>query len=225
MCILTFTDNENSKIITFTRDEDPNRPFENMKVQSNGLICPLDLLNKGTWIGFNGKQISMLQNGALEKHKRKDHYDRSRGLILMDVLNGKKIEAVFFDIKGLEIEPFSMSNFDIFNNLFTIYAYDGDNYIKTIYNGIYNVINLSSTLYDEYNKNRIKKAYLEHKSHDSKSLIDFHLKYKINQTDGISHPLVCSTSITQFIVTGSDIYYKFINLLTNQIVEGKTGLI
>ncbi|HEY1047865.1 MAG TPA: NRDE family protein [Bacteroidia bacterium] len=224
MCILTFTDNENSKIITFTRDEDPNRPFENMKVHSNGLICPMDLKNNGTWIGFNGQQISMLQNGALEKHKRKDHYDRSRGLILMDVLKGKKIEQVFLDLKGLEIEPFSLSNYDVSNNLFTIYAYDGENCVKTIHNDLNKIINLSSTLYDNDNKIRIRKAYLELNAYSPNDLIEFHLKYKINQTEGIFHPLVSSTSVTQFVVSRSEIQYKFINLLTDQIVEGRTEL-
>ena len=225
MCILTFVETKDSKIITFTRDEDPDRNFENMKLRSNGLICPLDLQNKGTWIGCNGLQISMLQNGALEKHKRKSHYDKSRGLILMEILNGKKIDEVFDELKGMEIEPFTLSIFEIKDSLFTIYTYDGENSIKKINDESNSLINLSSTLYDNSSKIRIKNDFIKAALSEPDDLIDFHLKYKINQVNGISHPLVCSTSITQFVVTYSTINYKFINLLSNQIIVGKSDII
>lgn len=224
MCILTFVENNDSRIITFTRDEDPNRPFENIKIRSNGLICPLDLQNNGTWIGFNGRQISMLQNGAFEKHERKVHYDKSRGLILMDVLEGKKIEAVFEELKNLKIEPFTLGHYELKDHLFTIYAYDGDNYVKIINKNCNNLINLSSTLYDISNKERINNAFIEAEASSPNELIDFHLKYKINQLNGISHPIVCSTSITQFVINKSNVTYKFINLLTDETIEGSSEI-
>ena len=113
MCTVVFIPKNNKLIFASLRDESPvrQRAISPEIFNSNDLefLAPQDSFAGGTWLGVNDrKNVIILLNGGFENHKRADHYRKSRGLIVMELLASETpaIDWVLIDLK--DIEPFTL---------------------------------------------------------------------------------------------------------------------
>jgi uncharacterized protein with NRDE domain len=151
MCTVVFIPENDKFYFASLRDESPLRskaliPEINISNEVH-YLSPKDSKEGGTWVGVNNLGIVIiLLNGGLRKHKRKDYYRKSRGLIVNELLSSD-MPLVDWSLLRLEdIEPFTLVVFDK-NNLFQL-VWDGTQRIKTQLNTFISHIWSSSTLYD-----------------------------------------------------------------------------
>ncbi len=103
---------KNGFILTSNRDETPLREtFPPKTYVENGveLVYPKDKLAGGTWIGTSSKnRLVCVLNGAFTKHKRKESYKKSRGLIAKEILQTSNLLEYIEHLNLEGIEPFTM---------------------------------------------------------------------------------------------------------------------
>jgi uncharacterized protein with NRDE domain len=113
MCTVSFVRTNNSVIITSNRDEHKQRenaaaPAFNILLNKK-IIFPKDTRAGGTWFAAadNGT-VAVLLNGAFKKHIAAPPYRKSRGLILLQIIEADK-PLLFFNGLNLDnIEPFTI---------------------------------------------------------------------------------------------------------------------
>ncbi|MBO9201629.1 MULTISPECIES: NRDE family protein [Niastella] len=112
MCTVTFIRAADNIYITSNRDEKHWRssafPPAVYQYPSGKLLFPKDGDAGGTWIAAheNGNAIVFL-NGGFERHQPKPPYRKSRGLILLDLLDSINPVFGFRLISLQQIEPFT----------------------------------------------------------------------------------------------------------------------
>jgi uncharacterized protein with NRDE domain len=112
MCTVTYVPQNDGFILTSNRDEKKYRPTISPKVYIENaikLIYPKDVKAGGTWIAANknGACIVLL-NGAFENHQKKQSYRKSRGSILLEVIEAENPVDYFYDLNLNNIEPFTL---------------------------------------------------------------------------------------------------------------------
>lgn len=113
MCTVTFLPLSNTDfILTSNRDEQrlretlPPKIYEEDGVE---MLFPKDKVAGGTWIGLSSKKrLVCVLNGGFQKHKRKDNYSKSRGLIAKELLKENSLQAYLENLDLLGVEPFTM---------------------------------------------------------------------------------------------------------------------
>ena len=113
MCTVSFVRTKNSAIITSNRDEHIQR--ENAAapalhiLPNKKIIFPKDARAGGTWFAAadNGT-VTVLLNGAFKKHIAKPPYRKSRGLILLEIIEADKPLSFFHNLNLNNIEPFTV---------------------------------------------------------------------------------------------------------------------
>lgn len=113
MCTVTFLPLSNTDfILTSNRDEQRLRETLPPKIyEENGIemLFPKDKVAGGTWIGISSKKrLVCVLNGGFNKHKRKDNYSKSRGLIAKELLKENAIQPYIKNLDLLGVEPFTM---------------------------------------------------------------------------------------------------------------------
>lgn len=114
MCTVTFLPfSEQGFILTSSRDVSYNRApaLEPKTYLEEGirLLYPKDGEAGGTWIGASAQQrLICLLNGGFENHQNKTNYQRSRGLVVKDLLKAKSFSSAVLEISLEEIEPFTL---------------------------------------------------------------------------------------------------------------------
>jgi len=117
MCTVTFIPVNNKIIITSNRDEKHWRmpaiapvPYE---MGTGKILFPKDADAGGTWIAVheNGNVVVFL-NGGLIKHEPKPPYKKSRGLVLIDMIDHESPHHYFLVCDLENIEPFTAIIFD-----------------------------------------------------------------------------------------------------------------
>ena len=114
MCTVTFLPlSESDFVLTSSRDVGFKREraeFPSTVVNNNvELYFPRDGKAGGTWIGTSrGNRLICLLNGGFKNHKRKEHYRKSRGLIVLDLLIAEDFEKCCMEIDLDNIEPFTL---------------------------------------------------------------------------------------------------------------------
>jgi hypothetical protein len=112
MCTVTFIPVNNTVYLSSNRDEKMRRSLAvPPKVYSSplgNLLFPRDADAGGTWIAArdNGNAIVFL-NGGFVAHAPMPHYGKSRGLILLDLLNEPEPVDAFNSLELDLIEPFT----------------------------------------------------------------------------------------------------------------------
>ncbi|WP_276485865.1 NRDE family protein [Paraflavitalea pollutisoli] len=112
MCTVTFIPTPDKIILTSNRDEQQRRsqaiPPAVYDLPSGRLLFPKDIDAGGTWIAAheNGNAIVLL-NGGWVAHTPQPPYRKSRGLILLDLLDSTMPYQYFSPIKLEGIEPFT----------------------------------------------------------------------------------------------------------------------
>lgn len=114
MCTVTFFPlQEGGFILTSNRDERMSRSLvlkpEAYSFGSQRLYFPRDQESKGTWIASSSaRKTFCLLNGAFEYHKSEPPYRKSRGLVLLEMLQAADAEW-YLQNEGLSgIEPFTL---------------------------------------------------------------------------------------------------------------------
>ena len=113
MCTVTYIPNKEGFHLTSNRDEHISRgqaiaPRE-YRGGKNTLLYPKDADKNGSWIAAksNGDMVVLL-NGAFVKHPRQAAYRRSRGLVLMDIINAEYPDQFYNTLNLYGIEPFTI---------------------------------------------------------------------------------------------------------------------
>lgn len=112
MCTVTFIPSAGKVFLTSNRDEKNWRKDAAVpsvyEFTSGKLLFPKDADAGGTWIAIheNGNAIVFL-NGGFIAHTPKPPYRKSRGLILLDLIEGATPYNSFLAIKLNNIEPFT----------------------------------------------------------------------------------------------------------------------
>ena len=117
MCTVSYIPKSEGYIVTFNRDEAPDRTAEPPKkrILKNGLVltAPKDLLKGGTWIAIdaNGRTACLL-NGGFAKHIRKNEYRKSRGYLVIDAFEAANFNAFLANLFLEDMEPFTLLLFE-----------------------------------------------------------------------------------------------------------------
>ena len=112
MCTVTFIPGKEKIIITSNRDEKHWRMHATApaiyQLNTGKVLFPKDGDAGGTWIAMheNGNAVIFL-NGGFEPHTPKPPYRKSRGLILLDLIDGLDPCNGFMAINLNNIEPFT----------------------------------------------------------------------------------------------------------------------
>lgn len=217
MCILSIVSSGSDTILTFNRDEDPDRPFSPpVKLLENDILCPLDLASGGTWIGKNNTHIMCLQNGALQKHKRDLPYDKSRGLILLELLKGRDPKQVFDAIKPFKVEPFTITSLEIQSRKIELYIYNGKSIVKESVASGEVFFRCSSTLYSPAAVGNLDKAFRARHLTEAAHLWQFHFEMRIGGPANTFLSRPSTSSITQFVAGAQGISCRFMDMLSHQ---------
>lgn len=112
MCTVTYIPQNDGFILTSNRDEKTYRSTIPPKIyteKATRLLYPKDKKAGGTWIVAteNGTCIVLL-NGAFENHQKKQSYRKSRGAILLEVIEAENPIDYFNETNLLDIEPFTL---------------------------------------------------------------------------------------------------------------------
>ena len=113
MCTVTFVAAKNSYFITSNRDENLMRKpalIPQLYRQKNTiLLYPKDAEAGGTWIAINDKgHAVVLLNGAFIKHVSLPPYQRSRGLVCIEIISSAAPVKCFHHVNLTQIEPFTL---------------------------------------------------------------------------------------------------------------------
>jgi len=112
MCTVTFIPSKNNIFLTSNRDEKYWRSAatqpEDYSFKTGKIIFPKDGDAGGSWFAVheNGNTVVFL-NGGFIKHTPQPPYRKSRGLILLDLIDNDSPLHTFLKIDLGEIEPFT----------------------------------------------------------------------------------------------------------------------
>lgn len=152
MCTVTFIPNENGVFLTSNRDEKIIRslayPPIVYKTERNLLVYPKDSLANGTWICLNANgNAAILLNGAFYRHHSNPPYRKSRGLVLLEIIDSINPLSFFDDLDLDDIEPFTVVLYA--NSLLHELRWDGVKKYINMKDVAVRHIWCSATLYDE----------------------------------------------------------------------------
>ncbi|MFM9984762.1 MAG: NRDE family protein [Flavobacteriales bacterium] len=227
MCTVTWVKTFDNIVVTSNRDEHIGRPaahFPHVVQQKNQqLLFPKDGLAGGTWFAISDLgRIAVLLNGAFEKHIRKPTYNRSRGLILLDILMHEVPLEIFQTMDFSEVEPFTLIYYEgkAVNEL----RWDaGQKYTKELDPEEHHIWS-SSTLYEADIRQKRDALFhefvLTENSMNENALLGFHQfnhgdfenGFVIDRNTGLK-----TVSITQTVISENEINMRYHDLLGNSI--------
>ncbi len=219
MCIVSFVIDDNKFILTFNRDESALRPATAPHWINEGgkqIFAPIDNSKGGTWIGFNGKRIFCLQNGAFEKHIRHTPYRMSRGILLKQLLL-EELMMEDLNSKILDnIEPFTLSAFDKDTCLLDVLRFDSQTVTRNQYSPQSGIVICSATLYDSEARAIIQKRFNDLPDKHAEELMNFNKQHRIGSANNTFTTVVPTVSITQFIWDNAGIHSRYYDCQTGE---------
>ncbi len=113
MCTVTFCKVGNQVVLTSNRDEKMSRPLalfpQKIQLKNTTIFAPVDPLAGGTWFGVKeNKTVIVLLNGAETKHIATPPYNRSRGVVLLEILDSENVIHAWNRVDLNEVEPFTL---------------------------------------------------------------------------------------------------------------------
>lgn len=226
MCTVSFVSAGTKKIITSNRDENIQRKNAAApaveKINGHEIIFPKDAKAGGSWFAASDKAvISVLLNGAFNKHIPVPPYRKSRGLVLLDIITAADPLAYFSEDNLLQIEPFTVVLFQ--PGFLHELRWDGEQTYKKALDISGNYIWSSATLYSDeviaYRKNLFEKFIENNKTPDAESIHRFHAENNRDEENGfvINRKTGMKTfSITQAISRPGGIDFLHNDLLQHQ---------
>lgn len=149
MCTVSFVPSNDKIIITSNRDEVVLRtaiPPQTYLVSGKKITFPKDPKGGGTWYAVaDNSTVLVLLNGAEEKHKHQPPYNRSRGLIVLELISNVSPIEHWKAIDLENVEPFTLVLFQN-SELFQL-RWNGNTKNRLDLDASQNHIWSSSTLY------------------------------------------------------------------------------
>lgn len=226
MCTVTFIKSGDALILTSNRDESLKRALANIPevyiLNNKKILFPKDPRNGGTWIAINeNKSVVILMNGASTKHTPKENYSKSRGLIVLELIQTDNIENNWEKIELTTIEPFTLVVFE--NNTLFQMQWDGEIKTKKELNMAYPYIWSSATLYTQMMKTEREKWFIsflnENKQISAKKILEFHTKTAPkNKEFGllISRESNIVTQCVSQIIIAENVVFNYIDLINEK---------
>jgi uncharacterized protein with NRDE domain len=220
---------KDSVIITSNRDENIQRktaaaPAFHL-LPNKKIIFPKDAKAGGTWFAAadNGV-VAVLLNGAFVKHIARPPYRKSRGLVLLDIIEADDPFLFFKEIDLDNIEPFTIVLYQS-ANLYEL-RWDGNNKYEKLLDASENYIWSSATLYSDEVINVRKKLFEQfiqtEKNITGGTVHDFHNYDHGDAENGfiIDRQTGMKTfSITQAVVIADAVKFLHTDLLQHQQFE------
>jgi uncharacterized protein with NRDE domain len=228
MCTVTYIKYNDQYFFTSNRDENINRQsayHPQKKVSGNfTYYYPEDPLGKGTWFCVkNNGAICILLNGAHKKHVPNGPYLKSRGIILLDLIENQHIVLAWQELNLEKIEPFTIVSF--FEGVLYQFRWDGVQKEQLELNSDEVHIWSSATLYsDEVIAKRKSwfSAFLKANDFkiDGNKMLTFHTEtekddvengLQINRND-----LIRTKNITQCVLEKNQFTITHMDMLTDE---------
>ena len=196
MCLVSFVPLSNSIVITSSRDESTGRKkpimIHDWIRTKKSLTFPQDVKG-GTWIGHdNFNNFLVILNGARLKHERANAYRKSRGLIVLDLLDADDIPLAWENVDLMDIEPFTLLHYSSEGNLWE-WVWDGKNKLTNQLDIKKGHCWLSSTLYtpEEWTTMKHKFQDVLPTLTNAEVIRSFHLEHRYEDKPcGIIHPII-----------------------------------
>jgi Transport and Golgi organisation 2 len=224
MCTVSFVFSNGKAIVTHNRDEKTARESalepKKYSINTTEIYFPKDQKAGGTWFAVSEKgTILVLLNGADEKHIQKPSYQKSRGLIVLDMISSESPIDFWSEINLENVEPFTLVLFQ--NEKLYQLRWNEIEKSKIELDTSKCHIWSSSTLYPK--EIREKRAQWFYDFLDSKSIIseanlfDFHRNTEnentengliINRNDKLK-----TLSITQVVVQNEEVALSYSDLI------------
>lgn len=164
---------------------------------------PVDGSKRGTWVYTNDEETVFLFNGGFEKHKHQPPYDRSRGKIMLEVLDFSGHDEFLEQVHLDGVEPFTQL-FIQHNGTQRILelVWDGTRkYIRSLEWKPF--IRSSSTLYNADIRWQKQVQFEEWLSkHQPNEVLDFMQNTSFEVPIVLDHPLVQTISTTLVVREG-----------------------
>ncbi|MBK8956731.1 MAG: NRDE family protein [Saprospiraceae bacterium] len=169
MCTVSFVRTADQHILTSNRDESINRPsakpLQTFQHAERQLFYPQDPLGGGSWFCVDDLgRVIILLNGAEEKHKHQPPYRKSRGLILLDLMEQPELKNGWDLLNLTDIEPFTLVCFT--NGHLFQFRWNGREKEYLLLNSGSAQIWSSSTLYSKDIRN-VRKQWFEEFLHEN----------------------------------------------------------
>lgn len=164
MCTVTFIPSRDGVYLVSNRDEKFFRgdahPPDSYEFHTGKIVFPKDADKGGTWIAMHeyGKAIVFL-NGGKEAHTPDPPYRKSRGLVLLDLINAHSAPEAFEDMDLSAIEPFTAVAWEN-GRLFEL-IWDGEEKHITEKDSSTEHIWSSVTLYEETTRSKRRRWFDE----------------------------------------------------------------
>lgn len=229
MCTVSFVPLQNGFLLTSNRDEKSYRPTISPQVYAENemkLLYPKDEKVGGTWIVARNDGTSIvLLNGAFINHIKLPNYSKSRGVILMEIIQAKFPLLYFQELNLENVEPFTLIIFQL--NTLTEVKWDGNDkhtFEKSIKKPH---IWSSATLYNRKQKNYRKQWFDEFCRYNAPLSIEKTLLFhSTTQSDNTEYGLVINredktktVSITQLLLRNNKVEMTYIDRISNETIE------
>jgi len=162
MCTVSYIPCKSGVIFSSCRDEDPLRAKAYLPTIKQGrtgkLLFPADGRAGGSWLGMHERgHLIILLNGGFKNHVKKSSYSKSRGLIMLDLLDNNNPLAAWHHITLNAIEPFTLLLWQ--NRKPYELVWDGEYKHCTLKNPFQPHLWSSATLYDDEARQVRKKWF------------------------------------------------------------------
>ena len=212
MCIISFYKKNDEIVLTHNRDEAINRVaslhIEERQWNDKKYFAPIDREKNGTWIFYNEDYVACILNGGKEKPQHlKTSYRKSRGIILLELMNYQSVEDFVENEELDDIAPFTIFVFERKSKKIYLLFWDG---IQLEMNDLSDenfVFRASSTLYSTSMMQEIENKFPTFNTTSPIELFNFHQSIKMNNGDVESGK--ATTSITQIFANSSEISMKY----------------
>ncbi|WP_322970895.1 NRDE family protein [Faecalibacter sp. LW9] len=212
MCIISFYKQNDEIVLTHNRDEAIDRvaslEVETREWNGKKFSAPIDQKKNGTWIFYSEEFIACILNGGKVKPMNlKSTYRKSRGIVLLELMNYDSVKEYAENENLKDIAPFTIFVFERKSTKIYLLFWDGISLEMNDLSSDSFVFRASSTLYSEINMRDIEKKFCTFNITSPEALFEIHQTIKIK--DGDVESGKATTSITQIFANSSEISMKY----------------
>lgn len=217
MCIISFYKQGDQVVLTHNRDEQISRlaslAIEERKWNNKTFYAPIDQSKNGTWIFYSEQYIACILNGGKDKPIHlKSSYEKSRGIVLLDLLKYDSVTDFVKNESLIGIAPFTIFVFErFFKKTFLLFWNENELEVKDLSSFNF-VFRASTTLYSLDKMLELENIF--HKFSKTSPEIVFDIHNSIKMKDGDVEIGKATTSITQIVAESTDITMKYCPFLS-----------
>ena len=206
MCIVSFYHLNNQVVLTHSRDEAIDRKasseIEEHILNDKKYYAPVDKLKNGTWIFYSEEYMACILNGGKTKPiELKSHYKKSRGIVLLSLLNYDNVQEFIAKENLEDIAPFTMFVYERkLKKSFLLFWDEKTLEVNELIDEKF-IFRASSTLYSFNKMTELENIFPTFNTTSPEEIFNVHLQVKMN--DGDVAIGKATTSITQIMANDS----------------------